>query len=232
MGGRQIPQWLKKYIVSLYLHGHTIEEVAGKAGVAVEVAREVVEEFEAKATGSLDEAAQSYQVEDELSLLREVARQLREMEMSVREAWEGCQLMRELKKLGVEVEQLGGFIRACKLALPPGVDVTELVQSALALYQTCLEMGVSPREVPSYYERKVREVKELERKLSELRRQVAELASRHSRIIAKLSKHGLTLNELEKLVEVLEEARKLGFDTHKVIEALSRRRQGQSGLGS
>ncbi|RLG49550.1 MAG: hypothetical protein DRN96_09405 [Thermoproteota archaeon] len=202
-----VPEWVKSYITELYLQGEPTSEIARRLGIGEDVVEEILESVRRSLPGGLSE-------------MKRLADAIREAEVSLDDAISGAMIARRLRELGIPASSLISLLDELSRVLVSGMSAEELLRTAAKVYRISYESGIDVSEVGRVFERKAKEVAELERKAKKLREEVLELSSRFSRLTGKLLAYGVSIECLEKLVQLLDKVKELGYAPHKVVKLL------------
>jgi len=200
----------KKFeIVRLWLIERlTYEKISKRTGVSLGKISDVINDFKAKAKElSLEEAARIYDVEDKVGRLLDLSEHLRRAGTTVSEAVEGAALLRKLKEMGVQMDEVGSWIKLCQKISQPDYPVSDFIQAAIRLSKLESETGLDYRELLSIYERRLSELREMEAKIKTLREEVKDLEEKRSlkiRLERQISKAEQKLHMYRESVSELE----------------------------
>lgn len=174
---RPLSEAKKSEIVRLrFVNNLPYEKIREITGVSIGKISQVIREFEkmAKET-SLEKAAESFSVADEISSILSLSDDLDRANIAVSEAKEGFELLKRLREIGVKPEEIERWISLCK-QLAENRPAEKLVPAAMRVMDLELKFGKSVEDLLADYERKVEEKERVERELKELvkKKEVAE----------------------------------------------------------
>jgi len=210
----------KKFeIVRLWLIERlTYIEISKRTGVSTGAISEVINDFKAKAKElSLEEAARIYNVGDEVSQLLDLSEHLKRAGAAVSEAVEGAALLRRLKEMGVQIDDVESWIKLCQRMSQPDYPIKDFVPAAMRLSKLEGETGLDYGKLLSGYEMKLSELREVEAKIKALKGEVKDLEEKRS-----------LANRLER--QVSEAEKRLRIYRKSVSELEDRKRSIEEGL--
>jgi uncharacterized coiled-coil DUF342 family protein len=208
-----IPPQRKYEVVKLWLVDRlTYEEIRKRTGISVGKISEIVNEFLEKARErSLEEAARIFGVGDEVGVLLDLSKTLREAGIAISEVKEVVGLLRKLSEMGVKVDNVKVWVEFFQRISQPGFPLREFVEAAIKLQNLEKQAGLSYESLISDYEEKLKEIKSMQKNIEVLRREIRDLEEK-KKLATKLENRVLKakqeLSRLENMKKFLEEENK------------------------
>lgn len=187
----------KTRILRRLFNGDTYGQAAETEGVSKSTVKKVFDEFVDRAAGSsLDEAAEEYNVVNEIELLRELAVEARRANVSIPELLAATRLLALMRKLNLSPVELQEHLEMYKKHRH---EFGDFVQAAMKLSRLEKETGKTFKAIIIQYEKTTSRVRRLRKDEKRLRTHVGELNEECE----------TTLKKLEELNEKSEKAQKI-----------------------
>ncbi|OFY43250.1 MAG: hypothetical protein A2Z69_00550 [Bacteroidetes bacterium RBG_13_44_24] len=207
---RETPDLVKRKVVMLYFSGLSYEDIGSKLGIGKATVFGIVEDLRGGRFPGYEDLAEL------AGDMREIAVNLRKMNIAPIEAVGLFTLSKAVFGLGVEPSQLDAWVTMCRsVAKDKEPSSSRLIQEAMRLALLEAEEGLSYEDATSKYSTSVSELKELEPKLETIREELVQLQESKETLVQ-------TCRKMEKERDRLEVEK---GDLTKQTEQLSKRRQ-------
>jgi len=220
--GKPITDEQKYKVISLWYQGHLRDEIAKITGIGKGSVSNILKEFKEKMKQGDFEAIQIH------------ARLNREFKLDHEKMLEGHRTNQIMEKNQVNNEKLNSVIEDCGKVLKSGLDLSSLLEAAVEVADTKKRTGQSIDEVKETYHHESSEVVRLKNEKNSLQqdirnarqqKQVAladanttqEIINEFVKACNILTKKGLSIWDLIKSPNVIQEFVNLGFDAKKII---------------
>ncbi len=221
----EIPQNLKDTAIQLYLKGVSRNEIASITAISQGSVSNIVAEWKRGLTIPLADD------------LRDLGIMLKNANMTAPQCAKGFRAVQILEGLGINEDDLGSFIseiyQRCKEI---GLDSHKVADNVKQLLK--LSESIPLWQIPEYISDKTREKENLEESIRCLREQESQARMSLERALKyrklslerlndfcelryRLEETGISLDSIEPFVKALEGAKKLGYDTDRMVRMLS-----------
>ncbi len=220
--GKPITDEQKYKVISLWYQGHLRDEIAKITGIGKGTVSNILKEFKEKMGQGDFEAIQIH------------ARLNRELKLDHEKMLEGHRTNQIMEKNGVKKEQENSVIENCGKVLKSGLDLSSLLEAAVEVADTKKRTGQSIDEVKETYHHESSEVVRLKNEINSLQQDIRnarqqkqmalsdanttqEIINEFVKACNILTKQGLSIWDLIKSPNVIQEFVNLGFDAKKII---------------
>lgn len=200
-------------IVRLYLSGFSYDEIAAQAGVSKGTVANVITELKAGRILNVHEPA------EQLELLRELAVDLRRLQLNPGQAVAGLAAFSHLQELGMEPGDVERWATMCRELAPQRTEAQVFVRAALALKELRERTGLSAQaleEKASSLEKEVARLGPLAQKLKGCQQELEQLEKRRQSLSDEVSRIEKRLQPLRK--DVTNKERRETELSHRVEE--------------
>jgi len=220
--GKPITDEQKYKVISLWYQTHLRDEIAKITGIGKGTVSNILKEFREKMGQGDFEAIQIH------------ARLNRELKLDHEKMLEGHRTNQIMEKNGVKKEQINSVIENCGKVLKSGLDLSSLLEAAVEVVDTKKRTGQSIDEVKETYHHESSEVVRLKNEKNSLLQDIRNARQQKQMALADanttqeiinefvkarniLTKKGLSIWDLIKSPNVIQEFTNLGFDAKKII---------------
>ena len=220
--GKPITDEQKYKVISLWYQGHLRDEIAKITGIGKGTVSNILKEFKEKMKQGDFEAIQIH------------ARLNRELKLDHEKMLEGHRTNQIMEKNQVNNEKLNSVIENCGKVLKSGVDISSLLEAAVEVADTKKQTGQTVDEVKETYRHESSEVARLKNEKNSLQQDIRSTRQQKQVALADanttqeninefvkacniLIKKGLSIWDLIKSTNVIQEFVNLGFDAKKII---------------
>jgi len=220
--GKPITDEQKYKVISLWYQGHLRDEIAKITGIGKGTVSNILKEFKEKIGQGDFEAIQIH------------ARLNRELKLDHEKMLEGHRTNQIMEKNGVIKEQVNSVIENCGKVLKSGLDLSSLLEAAVEVADTKKQTGQSIDEVKETYHHESSEVARLKNEKNSLQQDIRNARQQKQVALADanttqeiinefvkagniLTKQGLSIWDLIKSPNIIQEFVNLGFDGKKII---------------
>jgi hypothetical protein len=159
----------------------------------------------------------------EFDSAREIALEAKKQGLSLSDLAPHLRLYNFFKNSGEAEDKIESFIGNINSSNLPPEKVIELVNQ---LYDVSNEQSISVHEVPAYIEKKLEEKQRMDEHIKQADAALQsknvniESVNEHIKLNEELGKHGLSIHDIDKLLNLLVNARRYGFDGKEIAENL------------
>lgn len=224
--------------MDLYFRGLKRDDVAREVDVSTGKVSNILRKFRDEAEmSSIEEAAKTYGIAEQLGSLRDLSINLMRSGISVKEAQEGYRLLvliNKLTNLGVEAKDFPKFLELLKRMADQDLPIEEFVKAAKSLLEMEKKTGRGFQQVLSEYKARLRELRKVEGRIRDLEtkrgkldielkdelkrhKMTLERIDRISKLEEALREHGLYFWKLEQLANVIKSIEELGYNPDTII---------------
>jgi len=164
---REISTKKRMKVIKLYLDGLPYDEIVRRTGVSKGSVVNIINELKQGLHPGFEE------ISDQVDFLRDLAVELRRLNISPWQAQSGASLFWRLLHLGVEPVDLEHWIGLCQEIASPDQSTEGFITAALELSALEQEKGIGYEAIVEEYKVMVSQVKELDTKIDQLKGQHA-----------------------------------------------------------
>ena len=206
-----IDEIVKRRVVQQWLAGETREKIIADNNIGAGTITIIVEEYKTE----LDTF--------DLDSFRELTIEAKKRGMSPRDLASFFRLYNFFRGSGAKENDIESFITNINYGyIPPGKAI-ELINQ---IYESSKSESVSPDQLPDYVKQKLEEKKKIDEEIKEAdsilqsKNVNIQAMNEHLALNEKLKEHGLSTQDIDKLLKILANAARYGFDGNRIASKL------------
>jgi hypothetical protein len=204
---------IKRKVIQQWLSGDSRSKIAIDNNVGEGTVSGIVSDFKV----GLDIA--------EFEAARELALQARKQGLNLPDLASNFRLRNFIKSSGAAEDKIESFIDNINSSNLPPEKVVEYVNQ---LFDVSREQSIPPHQVSSYIQQKIREKQKIEEEIKQANDVLQsknvniETINEHMKLNEKLNEYNLSFQDIDKLFNVLVNAKENEFDAKKIVEKLKK----------
>jgi hypothetical protein len=206
-----IEEIIKRKVIEQWLSGEARDKIASELHIGAGTVSSIVSDFKKNLQGS------------DIDSARELAIDAKRQGLSLSDLALHFRLYNYFRSSGASEDEIESFItKVHSNQLPP----EKVVRYVNQLFDISKEQSIPVHEVPSYIEKKLEEKQKIENEIKEAndtledKKVTIEAINEHLNLKEELSKHGISTQDIDKLLKLLVNAGRYGFDGKEIASKL------------
>jgi len=206
-----IDELVRRRVVDKWINGFPRDKIASDLQIGAGTVSNIVSEFKNNLQDS------------DIDSVRELAAEARKQEFTLNDLAARMRLNNFFDKSGAAEDQIESFIVNLGSSRLPPDKVIELVNQ---LHDISKSESIPLDQVPGYIEGKLQEKQKIDDEIKEAERNLQtknvniQAINEHLALNEKLKEHGLSTQDIDKLLNLLENAKEIGFDSKLIVRKL------------
>jgi uncharacterized protein (UPF0335 family) len=206
-----IDQTIKRRVVQLWLNGEARDKIAADNNIGAGTVSAIVDNYKI-VLDNLD-----------LDSFRELMIEAKKRGMTPSDVVSHFRLFNYLVKSGAAEDKIESFITNINSGYIP---LEKAIETINQIYEISRSESVPPDQLPNYIQQKLVEKQRIDEQIKEVdatlqsKNVAIEAINEHIKLNEELEKHGLSTGDIHKLLNVLINAKKYGFDGKEIASKL------------
>jgi uncharacterized protein (UPF0335 family) len=206
-----IDELVKRRVIEKWINGFPRDKIASDLQISAGTVSNIVSEFKNNLQGS------------DIDSIRELAAETRKQGFTLSDLAQHIRLRNFFIKSGASEEKVESFITNISSRDVPPERIIELVNQ---LHDISKSESIPLDQIPIYIERKLEEKKKLDEQIKEADKTLQgknvniQAINEHLALNEKLKEYGLSTQDIDKLLNLLSNAKEIGFDSRLIVRKL------------
>jgi uncharacterized protein (UPF0335 family) len=207
----QIDEVIRRKVIQQWINGFPRDKIASDLQIGAGSVTNIVSDFKKNLQGS------------DIDSVRELSVEAKRQGLSVRDLAQHIRLRNYFIKSGASEEKVESFITNVSTADVPPDKIIELVNQ---LHDISKSESIPLDQLPSYIERKLEEKQKIDERIKEAdailqsKNVNIQAINEHLELNGKLKERGLSTQDIDKLLNLLVNAKEYGFDPRLIVRKL------------